>query len=40
MFEVFKSSAKNKKLSTLLYEDPDIIEDKDVDLVMALTEKL
>jgi len=40
MFEVFKTAQKDKGLSTLLYDDPDVVEDKDVDLIMALTDKL
>jgi len=40
MFEVFKKATKDRKLSTLLYDDPDAVENKDVDLVMALTAKL
>ena len=40
MVDRFEDATKERGNSTLLYEDPDAIDDKDHDLVLALTQKL
>jgi len=40
MVNRFEAATKERGLSTLLYEDPDAVDDKDHDLVLALNDKL
>ena len=38
--DIFEKATRDKGLSTILYEDPDAVEDQDYEMVKLITQKL